>query len=62
MITVGLIEQPDLEQMDESGRNWTAVRRREPLVAKQIVIPRLAGLGDGGLMAWQDITGLAVRG
>ena len=43
--TIKLIELPAIKLVDEGGRNWTALRRREPLVSKQIVMTQLAAAG-----------------
>lgn len=41
MKKVGVIELPAIKLVDPDGRNWTALRRKEPLVSKQILIPQL---------------------
>lgn len=45
MKKIKMIEIPALKLLDEKGHNWTALRRREPLVSKQIVIPQLMAGG-----------------
>ena len=42
---VGLIELPAIKLVDREGHNWTALRRNEPLVSKQILIPQLRSCG-----------------
>jgi hypothetical protein len=42
---IGLIELPTSKLVDEEGKNWTAVFRREPLVSKQILTPQLQAGG-----------------
>lgn len=42
---IGLVELPAIKLYDESGRNWTALRKNEPLVSKQVL---LAGLQAAG--------------
>lgn len=69
--TIKLIELPAIKLIDESGHNWTALRRREPLVSKQVLIPlleaggfrvELLNLKDGaeevvtGTVRWRDKT------
>ena len=44
-IRVGLVELPAIKLCDETGRNWTALRIREPLVSKQILLAQLRGSG-----------------
>lgn len=71
MKTIGLIELPAIKLVDRHGRNWTALRRREPLVSKQVLIPQLRSCGyephlinlkDGdeeyafGQVSWRGLT------
>ena len=42
---IKLVELPALKLLDTDGNNWTALRRREPLVSKQILMPQLAAGG-----------------
>lgn len=66
---IKFIELPAIKLVDQDGRNWTALRRREPLVSKQILMPLLEAAGftcelvnlkDGeeeyetGTVAWRD--------
>ncbi|MBA4320930.1 MAG: radical SAM protein [Flavobacterium sp.] len=41
MKTIGLIELQSLKLVDQDGLNYTALRSREPLVSKQILIPQI---------------------
>lgn len=45
MKKIKMVEIPALKLLDEKGNNWTALRRREPLVSKQIVMPQLMAGG-----------------
>lgn len=69
MKKIKVIELPAIKLVDAEGRNWTALRRREPLVSKQILIPQLQAGGydveminlkDGitemetGVVTWRD--------
>ena len=55
MKKIGLIELPAIKLADSYGRNWTALRRREPLVSKQVLIPQLiAGGFDTHLFNLKD--------
>jgi hypothetical protein len=42
---IGLVELPAIRLVDGEGKNWTAFRRREPLVSKQILLPQLRAGG-----------------
>lgn len=43
--SVGAIELPAIKLVDQDGKNWAALRRREPLVSKQILMPQLEAGG-----------------
>lgn len=45
MSSIALVELPALKLVDESGRNWTAFRQREPLGSKQILAAMLDDAG-----------------
>ncbi len=45
MKKIKVIELPAIKLVDQNGRNWTALRRREPLVSKQILMPQLMAAG-----------------
>lgn len=45
MKKIGLIELPAIKLVDDTGKNWTALRRKEPLVSKQILIPQIQQAG-----------------
>ncbi len=52
---VGVIELPAIKLVDSDGSNWTALRKHEPLVSKQILIPQLlAGGFDVHLVNLKD--------
>lgn len=70
MKKIGLIELPAIKLVDKNGRNWTALRRREPLVSKQILIPQVRACGyephlvnlkrgdleyDTGVATWREM-------
>ena len=40
-----MIELPAIKLVDPQGRNWTALRRREPLVSKQILLAQIRAGG-----------------
>lgn len=42
---IGLVELPAIKLVDKAGKNWTALRRREPLVSKQILLSELEAGG-----------------
>lgn len=42
MKRIGPIEPPAIKRVDAEGRNWPALRRKEPLASKQIPLPQLA--------------------
>ena len=69
MSRVGAIELPAIKLVDQEGNNWTALRRNEPLVSKQILLPQLMAGGhdvelinlkerddevDYGQVTWRD--------
>ena len=45
MRKIKLIELQAIKLVDAEGNNWTALRRREPLVSKQILMPQLMAGG-----------------
>ena len=45
MKKIGTVELPSIKLIDKDGRNWTAVRRREPLVSKQVLMAHLESCG-----------------
>ena len=52
---VGVIELPAIKLVDSEGSNWTALRKHEPLVSKQILLPQiLAGGFDVQLVNLKD--------
>lgn len=52
---VGVIELPAIKLVDSEGSNWTALRKHEPLVSKQILMPQLlAGGFDVQLVNLKD--------
>jgi hypothetical protein len=44
-LRVALVELPAIKLCDDTGRNWTALRRTEPLVSKQILLAQLLASG-----------------
>jgi len=71
MKKVGLIELQAIKLVDNNGANWTALRRQEPLVSKQILLPQVESCGyqaelinlkegdeeiEFGTVVWRDKT------